>query len=293
VDVSSTPQPLVEAPVLARALAAPAPPVVLDVRWRLGGPPGAQSYRAGHLPGAVFLDLATQLCGPPGSGGRHPLPSAAGFQTVMRRAGVSAGRKVVVYDDADSVAAARAWWTLRYFGHRAVQVLDGGYLAWTTAGLPVERGEPGRAAGTATATTATGDFTAEPGGMAVLDADESARLARYGVLLDARAAERYRGEAEPVDPVAGHIPGAVSAPASANTDKDGCFTSPADLRSRFASLGASADTLTGAYCGSGVTAAQEVLALTLAGFPAALYVGSWSEWVTDPARPVAVGGAPG
>ncbi len=292
-DVSRFPHPLVDVPALARALATPAPPVVLDVRWRLGGPPGAESYRAGHLPGAVFLDLDIELCGRPGSAGRHPLPSAARFQAVMRRAGVRADRPVVVYDDADSVAAARAWWTLRYFGHQAVQVLDGGYLAWITAGLPVERGEHGQAAGAATAVTPAGDFIAEPGGLALLDAGESARLARYGLLLDARAAERYRGEVEPVDPVAGHIPAAVSAPATANTVDDGRFISPADLRSRFAAVGASPDTLTGAYCGSGVTAAQEVLALTLAGFPAALYVGSWSEWVTDPARPVAVGAAAG
>jgi thiosulfate/3-mercaptopyruvate sulfurtransferase len=264
----------------------PLPPVVLDVRWRLGGPPGIHSYRAGHLPGAVFVDLDEQLCGPPGRAGRHPLPPAAGFQEVMRRAGVSSARPVVVYDDADATVAARAWWTLRYFGHRAVQVLDGGYRAWTAAGHRVESGEDGAVVG-------PGDFTAVPGGMAALDAGEAARLARAGLLLDARAAARFRGEAEPVDPVAGHIPGAVSAPTTENVDGDGRFRRPGELRARFASLGAGPGTQVGAYCGSGVTAAHEVLALAIAGIPAALYVGSWSEWVADPARPVALGTQPG
>ena len=293
-------QPLIDVPSLARALAAPAasvmtaaaPPVVLDVRWRLGGPPGAESYRAGHVPGAVFVDLDTELCGPPGPAGRHPLPSSAAFQAVMRRAGVSAGRLVIAYDDGDAAAASRAWWMLRYFGHPAVKVLDGGYPAWAAAGHPVERGDRGATAGTRSPSVTPGDFTARPGGMAVLDAAGSARLARNGVLLDARAAERYRGEMEPVDPVAGHIPGAVSTPAAANVAEDGRFRSPSWLRARFASFGLSEESLAGVYCGSGVTAAQEVLALTLAGFPAALYVGSWSEWVADPARPVAVGPRP-
>ncbi len=295
-EVTAT-QPLIDVPSLARALTAPAAqpsarPVVLDVRWRLGGPPGADSYREGHLPGAVFVDLDAELCGPPGPAGRHPLPSAAGFQDVMRRARVSVGRPVVVYDDADATAAARVWWTLRYFGHEAVAVLDGGFRAWTSAGHQVERGERGTDHATA---DEAGDFVAVPGGMAALDAGEAAQLARSGVLLDARAAERYRGEMEPVDPVAGHIPGAVSAPTAANVAEDGRFRSPQELRARFASLGASLGTggPVGAYCGSGVTAAHEVLALTLAGIPAALYVGSWSEWVTDPARPVAVGAAEG
>jgi thiosulfate/3-mercaptopyruvate sulfurtransferase len=300
VNVTAHPHPLIDVPSLAHALGIPlssravsgpsAPgeatvPVVLDVRWRLGGPPGVRSYREGHLPGAVFLDLDAELCGPAGPGGRHPLPSPASFQEVMRRAGVSAGRPVVVYDDDDATAAARAWWTLRYFGHGTVRVLDGGYRAWSAAGLPVEAGD-----GTS---CARGDFTAVPGGMAALDAAGAARLAGMGALLDARAAARYRGEVEPVDPVAGHIPGAVSAPTAGNVAGDGRFKSPAELRARLASFGVRADRMAGVYCGSGVTAAHEVLALTLAGLPAALYVGSWSEWVTDPARPVAVGPAEG
>ncbi|MFG1615675.1 sulfurtransferase [Nonomuraea wenchangensis] len=253
---------------------------LLDVRWRLGGPPGVELYREGHLPGAVFCDLDHDLAAPPGGGGRHPLPGAEAFQAAMRRLGVRDGRPVVVYDDAGSTSAARAWWALRYFGHQDVRVLDGGLPAWTAAGLPLTKEAPG---------VAEGDFTARPGGMPVLTADEAGALASGGVLLDARAGERFRGEVEPVDPVAGHIPGAVSAPTTENVGPDGRFLDPVALRARFAALGAGEGVPTGAYCGSGVTAAHEVLALELAGLPAALYAGSWSHWVTDPARPVATG----
>ncbi len=273
---------------LAAALAGPAGdaasgaqrPVVLDVRWRLGGPPGIGSYREGHLPGAVFIDLDRDLSGPAGPGGRHPLPETELFQAAMHAAGVSDGRPVVAYDDGDALPAARAWWMLRYYGHEDVRVLDGGYRAWLAAGLAVT---------TADQAPAPGDFTARPGQMPVLDASAAAELARTGLLLDVRAAERYRGENERVDPVAGHIPGAVSAPAAGNMTGDGTFKSAADLAVGFAALGAGPGVPAGAYCGSGVTAAQEVLALTLAGIPAALYIGSWSDWITDPARPVATG----
>jgi len=290
---------LVDAATLAAELAGEVAPVLLDCRWRLGGPPGAASYLAGHLPGAVFVDLDRDLAGPPGAGGRHPLPAVAVFQAAMRRAGVWAARPVVAYDDGDSIAAARAWWTLRYFGHDQVRVLDGGFSAWVAAGLPVTAGGPATAGGPVTAdgparpAPAGGDFTAVPGGMPVLDADGAAELARSGVLLDVRAAERYRGETEPIDPVAGHIPGALSAPVTGSMTADGRFRSPAELGDRFAALGAIAGRPAGAYCGSGVTAAHEVLALALAGVPAALYVGSWSGWLADPGRPVATGLDPG
>jgi thiosulfate/3-mercaptopyruvate sulfurtransferase len=274
--------PLTDVSALARALAGPAPPVLLDVRWRLGGPPGIEAYRAGHLPRAVFVDLDAHLAGEPGAAGRHPLPPAGRFQEAMRRAGVSTGSTVVAYDDADATTAARAWWLLRYFGHRGCQVLDGGFRAWRAAGGQVARGDCAPPGG--------GDFTARPGHMPVLDADAAASLARRGHLLDARARERYRGEREPIDPVAGHIPGAVSAPTTANIGADGRFLPAAGLRARFATLGAAGrDGMVGVYCGSGVTAAHEVLALELAGYRASLYVGSWSNWVADPARPVATG----
>jgi thiosulfate/3-mercaptopyruvate sulfurtransferase len=282
--------PLVDVESLASELAGGTPPVLLDVRWRLGGPPGIDSYRAGHLPGAAFVNLDTDLAGSPGSGGRHPLPTAADFEAAMRRLGVRSGYPVVVYDDGDSTIAARAWWTLRYFGHDQVRVLDGGFRAWADAGQPVSVDEP---------ETAAGDFTATAGQLPLLDAAGAAALARSGVLLDARAGERYRGEVEPVDPAAGHIPGAVSAPTAANVGPDGRFLPPGELRRRFESLGVTAgqsgvlDLGVGAYCGSGVTAAHEVLALELAGVPASLYVGSWSAWTADPSRPVATGPDPG
>lgn len=279
---------IVSASSLADELAGRPGPVLLDARWRLGGPPGLDSYRAGHLPGAVFVDLDRDLSGPPGPAGRHPLPDPAVFQAAMRAAGVSRDRPVVVYDDGDGLPAARGWWMLRYHGHRDVRVLDGGYRAWLAAGLPVS---------TAAAAPAPGDFTAQPGHMPVLDASAAGAMARGGLLFDARSADRYRGENEHVDPVAGHIPGAVSAPSAGNINPDGTFKSATELADRFASLGvgpgpagAEAALAVGAYCGSGVTAAHEVLALALAGIPAALYVGSWSDWITDPSRPVATGG---
>jgi len=271
---------LITAPTLAAELANEPQPVVLDIRWRLGGPPGLGSYRQGHLPGAVFTNLDRDLCGPPGPDGRHPLPDAAAFQEAMRAAGVSQRSRVVVYDDRDATAAARCWWLLRYHGHRDVRVLDGGYQAWLGAGLAVTTAEPA---------SQRGDFTARPGQMPVLDAPAAAATARTGLLLDARAGERYRGESEPVDPVAGHIPGAISAPTTGNVNADGTFADLAELTARFAGLGVRAGGAVGVYCGSGVTAAQEVLALALADIPAALYVGSWSNWITDPARPVATG----
>jgi thiosulfate/3-mercaptopyruvate sulfurtransferase len=277
---------LVSAEDLSAIAASPGRPVLLDVRWNLTGPPGRDEYRLGHLPDAHFVDLDSDLAGPPGQGrGRHPLPDAAVFEAAMRRSGVSDRSDVVVYDAGGGVSAARAWWLLRYFGHLRVRVLDGGVAAWTAAGLPLTTAEPSSSPGT---------FTARPGGMAVIDAAAAARLAREGLLLDARAAERYRGDSEPIDPVAGHIPGAVSAPTLANLAADGRFLDGDALRARFAAMGAEGGAQPlGAYCGSGVTAAHEVLALELAGFPAALYPGSWSEWISDPARPVAIGSEPG
>lgn len=255
---------------------------LLDVRSRLGGPPGIELelYREGHLPGAVYCDLGADLASAPGTSGRHPMPSTEDFQAAMRRLGVCDHHPVVIYDDAGSTIAARAWWLLRYFGHQDVRVLDGGLRAWTDSGRELSKEEHHNA---------PDDFTARPGNMPMLTAEEAAELAGHGVLLDARAAERYRGETEPIDPVAGHVPGAVSAPTTGNVGPDGRFLAPAELRARFTALGVGEGVPTGAYCGSGVTAAHEVLALELAGLPAALYVGSWSHWVADPARPVETG----
>lgn len=266
----------------AASLSSDVAPVVLDARWRLAGPPGIDDYRAAHIPGAVYIDLDRDLSAPPGPGlGRHPLPSASAFQAAMRAAGVRDGVPVVVYDDGDALPAARAWWSLRYFGHDQVRVLDGGYPAWVAAGLPVS-GEMPR--------VAPGDFTARPGGMPLLDAAGAASLAASGVLIDVRTGERYRGETEPVDPVAGHIPGAVNVPIAETANPDGTFRTPEQLAATFAELGARSEI--GAYCGSGVTAARGVLALAIAGIPAALYVGSWSDWISDPTRPIATAAEP-
>lgn len=256
---------------------------MLDVRWELDGP-RRDDYLAGHIPGAAFIDLDADLAEPPGAGGRHPLPRGERFGAAMRRAGVRARRPVVVYDAATSMAAARAWWLLRYFGHPEVSVLDGGLAAWVAAGQPVASG-PER--------LEAGDFTERAGGMPCLGADGAAALARRAVLLDARAPERYRGEQEPIDPVAGHIPEARNLPTAHNVDNAGRFLDPARLRAQFARAGVSQDLEVGAYCGSGVAAAHEVLALELAGFRGALYVGSWSDWISDPGRPVATGPASG
>ncbi|MFK4102538.1 sulfurtransferase [Streptomyces sp. NPDC019531] len=281
---------IISASELASALAGPNPPVLLDVRWQLsvakaaGEPPfdGRAEYAAGHIPGAVYVDLDRELAGPAGTGGRHPLPDLAEFGAAMRRAGVSAGTPVVVYDGGQGWAAARAWWLLRWTGHPDVRVLDGGLTSWEGR---LQSSLPGSA-------RAEGDFEPVPGATGLLDADEAAALARAGVLLDARAGERYRGEVEPIDRVGGHIPGAWSAPTTDNVGPDGRFLPAEELNARFKALGATDDSEVGVYCGSGVSGAHEVLALAVAGIPAALYVGSWSEWSSDPARPVAVGPDP-
>lgn len=279
---------IITATELAHELTGDRPPVLLDVRWQLSlakaaGAPAFDAraeYAAGHIPGAVFVDLDRELAGRPGGSGRHPLPDLEEFGAAMRRAGVSAHRPVVVYDGGQGWAAARAWWLLRWTGHPDVRVLDGGLPSW--------EGE----LSTRVPDRAEGDFRPDPAATGLLDADGAAALARTGVLLDARAGERYRGEVEPIDRVGGHIPGAVSAPTTENVGPDGRFLPAAELRDRFKALGVAADAEVGVYCGSGVSGAHEVLALAVAGIPAALYVGSWSEWSSDPNRPVAVGADP-
>ena len=248
---------------------------VLDVRYLMGGPPGEEQHRAGHVPGAAYVDMDRDLADPPGVGGRHPLPDEARFEEAMRRAGVRADRPVVAYDDWQGRGAARAWWLLRFHGHRDVRVLDGGWSAWLAAGLPVESGE---------VLAERGDFTlAADKQMPVVEADE---VRGVDVLIDARAPERFRGDTEPVDPVAGRVPGAVNVPTTANVDEDGRFRSPDELRETYARVGADGGGTVAAYCGSGVTAAHDILAMEVAGIPAALYPGSWSGWITDPGRPV-------
>lgn len=279
--------PLLDPAPLHAQLASADPPTVLDVRWRLPGsapdqPPTRNEYTLAHIPGAAFVDLDADVCGTPGAGGRHPLPEPAALQRALRAAGVRAGHPVVVYDHGDNVAAARLWWTLRWAGHARVRVLDGGWAAWTAAGLPTEPG---------LVTPPAGDVVVRPGQLPVLDAAAAGALPqRGGVLIDARTPVRYRGEAEPVDPVAGRIPGAVNVPAADLSRPEGGLRAAAELRSVFVAAGVGDGTPVGAYCGSGVTAAHTVLALTAAGVPdPALYVGSWSHWITDPDRPIATG----
>jgi thiosulfate/3-mercaptopyruvate sulfurtransferase len=273
--------PLIEVAELAVALASAQPPTVVDVRWTLDGGAATAAYAAGHLPGAVFLDLGAALAGPPGPGGRHPLPDPATLQEALRGLGISADRPVVCYEAGGTTpvgTAARAWWILRWAGHPDVRVLDGGYAAWVAAGRPVTDGTVEPVAGT---------FTVTPGSAAVIDAGQAAALAVEGRLIDARIAARYRGETEPIDPVAGHIPGALNQPVATTVADDGRLFDAGTLRERFEALGLEPeDGPVGAYCGSGITAAQTVLALAVAGYTPALYVGSWSDWITDENRPV-------
>lgn len=275
---------LVDPEELAALLGHPRRPVVLDVRWSVAEGAARDEYAVGHLPGAVFVDLDRDLAGPPGAGGRHPLPDPAALEESMRAWGIEEGDPIVVYDAADATSAARAWWVLRWAGCADVRVLDGGIAAWRRRGRPIEATVP---------TPVRGDVVVRPGGMPILDAQQALRLGSDGVLLDARAPERYAGKVEPIDQIAGHIPGAVNAPTADNVNANGRLRPAADLAARFAAMGVRPGRRVGAYCGSGVTAAHEVLALRIAGIDAALYVGSWSDWVTDPARPVATGRAPG
>ncbi len=270
---------LVTADDLAAALADDEPPVLLDVRWALGRSrdEAHERYLAGHLPGAGYVDLETELAAPASPAeGRHPLPAVADLEAAARRWGLREGSSVVVYDDVEGTSAARAWWLLRWAGVASVRLLDGGLAAWETAGRSLEAGE---------VSPEPGDLVVRPGGMPTVTADEVASWP--GSLLDARAAARYQGLVEPVDPRAGHIPGAVSAPTWDNLAGDGAFLPDEALRARFAALGVRGPVAV--YCGSGVTAAHEVAALAAVGVDAALYPGSWSQWSSDPARPAATG----
>jgi len=245
---------------------------VVDCRFVLGEPgAGERAWLAGHIPGAAALDLDRDLSSEPGPGGRHPLPGAERFEAAARGAGIGSKTRVVAYDESGEGGAARLWWLLRHFGHRLAAVLDGGLQGWRAAGGSVREGRERPAAGDFVARAAEGD---------TVSAQEIER-GRAGRLLDARAPERFRGETEPIDPVAGHIPGAAGVP-SAAVAPAGRFAAPEELRAR---LGGEPFV---AYCGSGVTACTLLLAAELAGVEARLYPGSWSEWSAS-GRPVATG----
>lgn len=246
---------------------------LIDLRWYLDGRSGRDAYLAGHIPSAIFVDLdaITGTDGP----GRHPLPQRDRFQAAMRGAGLHEADRVVVYDDQGGFSAARLWWLLRYFGHRLVAVLDGGLPAWNG---PVERDLEA---------VEEGDFVAaEPDRSMVVD-DSHVAGAAAAFLVDARAGERFRGEIEPIDPRAGHIPGAVNVPWRSNLDQSWRFLPPAVLREKYAAAAAAPETI--AYCGSGVSACVDLLAMEVAGIRGArLYEGSWSDWSSRD-RPIATG----
>ena len=254
---------------------------IVDCRASLQDPAaGRAAYAEAHLPRAVFADLLEDLSGPivPGQTGRHPLPSVAVLVEKLQGWGIGQHSQVVVYDDASGAFAARLWWLLRWLGHEAVALLDGGLAAWLAAGQPVTREVPLRS---------VGNFTPRPQPRLLADAAELLQSAPRKI-FDARAPERFRGEVEPIDPVAGHIPGAQNLPFAANL-RDGRFLPPAELRAGLdAALAGTAPEAAITYCGSGVTACHNVLAFAHAGLPLPrLYAGSWSEWITDRSRPVA------
>lgn len=259
---------------------------IVDVRWYLSGKRGADEYLKGHLPEASFVDLEHDLAASPGAGpGRHPLPSAAAFARCLAHIGVTRGTIVVAYDDAGGAIAARFWWLLRWFGHAGGHVLDGGIAAWTAAGHPLSTDVP--------ALTTASLLDLVPGGAGVVDKATVDRLRGDpgAVILDARARERFEGQSEPVDARPGHIPGARSAPFVENlVAPGGAFLPASELADRYRKLGALDAEQVVCYCGSGVTACHDILALAIAGRDdVLLYEGSWSDWSSDPALPAATG----
>lgn len=273
--------PLIQADELAALQRGLTPDLlVLDVRFNLGRDDGRAVYEDGHIPSSYWVDLEHDLAGAATAGraGRHPLPSAADFTAAMQAVGISSDSVIVITDGSNALAASRLWWMLTDAGHDNVRVLDGGFAAWEAGGHHIERG-PGRA-------PVRGNFVARPGHRAVVDGSGVGGRDAQARLVDVRTPERYRGESEPIDAVAGHIPGAVNLPSLENFTADGRFRSPVELAERFDGL-SEGDIV---YCGSGITAAQTVLAAEVAGVSGlSLYPGSWSDWITDPERGVAVG----
>ncbi len=258
--------------------------MVCDCRYSLMDPAaGRRAYEQAHIPGALFVDMTRDLSTPhiPAKTGRHPLPKKMDWIAKVQSWGVHPDLQVVVYDDNGGASAARLWWMLQWVGHKKVAVLNGGWQAWISTSMPVTDAVPVPHA------PATFDYAALPSPAALITASQVD--GRNQLLLDARDPPRFRGEVEPIDPVAGHIPGAVCSPFSANLNASGAFLSVDELRRKFAGADRF-DRPVVCYCGSGVTACHNILAMMIAGLPMpALYAGSWSEWITDPARPVAKG----
>jgi thiosulfate/3-mercaptopyruvate sulfurtransferase len=275
---------LITAAELADLIHANRPVTILDVRWRLDEPDGRATYLQGHVPGGVYVSLEDELSDHTVSGrGRHPLPSGHSVEVSARRWGVRTGVPTVVYDDWNRAGSARAWWVLTAAGLSDVRILDGGLSAWRSAG----------------GSLASGPVTPPPGNATVLHDDLYAgalptltaqqACAADLTVLDARSPERFRGDVEPVDPVAGHIPGAQNLPSGTVLADDGTFRADGELSRLLSEHGIERGNRIGAYCGSGVTATITLAALTALGYPAALYPGSWSEWSSDPSRAVARG----
>ena len=278
------PTPLVSPDQLAAALAGADAPLVIDCSFDLADPgAGERAFERAHVSGAAYAHLDRDLAGAKtGRNGRHPLPSRDDWAATLARLGVTPARAVVVYDAQGGMYAARAWWMLRWAGHRAASVLDGGLQAWQAAGGAL-------ASGPAAAQPASSAYPLSDSLVGTVDADALLKSLGRVTLLDARAGERYRGEVEPLDARAGHIPGARSRFFKDNLDAQGRFRPAAELRAAFAGFGATPDQVVH-QCGSGVTACHNLLAMEIAGLPGSvLYPGSWSEWSSDPARPVAVG----
>ena len=275
-------QVLITATELAAHIEAGDPLAILDVRWRLDDPDGRAAYLQGHLPGAVYVSLEDELSDHTLAGrGRHPLPSGRGLEAAARRWGIRQDDLVVVYDDWNRAGSARAWWVLTAAGLEKVRILDGGLSAWRSAGRSLETGPVNPRPGNVT--VPHDDLYA--GSRPTLTAEQSGTV----TLLDARAPERFRGDVEPLDPVAGHIPGAKNLPSGAVLAADGTFVGDQALTQLLSDRDVGRHGRVGVYCGSGVTAAVAIAALAAAGWEAVLYPGSWSEWCSDPTRPVGRG----
>ncbi|CAM2761959.1 sulfurtransferase [Mycobacterium intermedium] len=273
---------LITADELAQLLNSGGPVAVLDVRWRLDQPDGRDAYLQGHIPGAVYVSLDDELSDHTVAGrGRHPLPSGRSVAAAARRWGVNQDTPIVTYDDWNRAGSARAWWVLTAAGLRDVRILDGGLAAWRSAGGPLESGPVHRKPGNVVVPVDDLYTGCQP----TLTAEQTGTV----TLLDARAPERFRGDVEPVDPVAGHIPGARNLPSGAVLSGDGSFLAEEALARLLSDNDIDPDEPVGAYCGSGVTAAIVVAALATQGYEAALFPGSWSEWSSDPTRPVVRG----
>jgi thiosulfate/3-mercaptopyruvate sulfurtransferase len=285
--MNTDPSPLISAEELSARLRDADPPLVVDTGFDLADvEAGRRAWQAGHLPGSIYLHLDDDLSGPKtGTNGRHPLPDRRAFAERLARLGVTPSTAVVALDRHGGVYAARLWWMLRWMGHADVRVLDGGLAAWQRAG-GVLVAEPTPARPAAPPYPERAPLTAS------VDADAIVRRLGSLRVIDARAPERFRGEVEPLDAVAGHIPGALNRFHRSNLDADGRFKAPAQLRAEFEALLGGTDPATLAHqCGSGVTACHNLLAMEHAGLTgSALYPGSWSEWSADPARPIARGG---